>query len=77
MQALSEPTFACLSQSLASLQGLCNNTWKPRQHLQPQESAADCCMRQVSDPASVGATGVLKPDVIDLISDDEVSPETA
>jgi hypothetical protein len=47
------------------------------QHEQPQESAADCCMRQVSDPASVGATDVLKPDVIDLISDDDVSSKIA
>jgi len=34
-------------------------------------------MCQVFDPPSVGATDVLKPNVIELISDDEVSSKTA
>ena len=70
-------SIACLSQLLAALQVLCNNTCKPRQHEQLGESATDCSMCPVSDPASAGATHVLKPDVIDLISDDEVSSKTA
>ena len=69
-------TAACLSQSLTSLQVLCSNPEKPRQHEQPRETVANCFMCQVSDPASVGATDVLRPDIIDLISDDEVSPKT-
>lgn len=76
MQPLGEQTLACLSQSLTSLQVLCSNPEKPRQHEQPRETVANCFMCQVSDPASVGATDVLRPDIIDLISDDEVSPKT-
>lgn len=73
MQPLSEPTVACLSHALASLQVLRNNPCKPRQHEQPRNSAADCSLSQVADPASVGATDVLKPDVTDMMSVGEVS----
>lgn len=57
--------------SEAHAQVLCSNPEKPRQHEQPRETVANCFMCQVSDPASVGATDVLRPDIIDLISDDE------
>ncbi|DBA82438.1 TPA: hypothetical protein ACH3X2_000674 [Trebouxia sp. C0005] len=54
--------------SVAHAHVLRNNPCKPRQHEQPRNSAADCSLSQVADPASVGATDVLKPDVTDMMS---------
>ncbi len=69
--------IVCLRQSLALLQVMCKNICEFGQREQPRESATDYSMCQVSDPPSVGATDVLKPNVIELISDDEVSSKTA